>query len=200
MNYEALALLLMVVGLALIVAEVFLPSGGLILVMCVVSFAASVWFAYKAWWGVSQGYFWIFIGALIVLIPGSVIGLFRFLESSSFGNRVLLGAPTADEVVPYQAEIMRLGKLVGKRGEALTLMTPGGMVLVEGERLHAISEGTVIEPHEAIEVVAVRGTRVVVRSAAEDEPPPSEEVAPDLALSEEEPDEDAPLDFDLPRG
>lgn len=197
MTYEALALLLMIVGFALIVAEVFIPSGGMILILCVISFTASVWCAYKAWWGVSDGYFWAFVSALIVLIPGATIAAFRLLETSPMGRRILLSGPTQDEVVPYRSEVTRLTALVGQRGEALTLMTPGGMVRVAGERLHAESDGTMIPAGTPIEIVGVKGTRVLVRELE------------DMRLAEnrgrldaDAPDSDdppAPLDFNYPQ-
>lgn len=199
MSPETYALLLMIIGFALIVAEVFIPSGGLILILCVISFTSSIWFAYKAWWGVSDGIFWTYIAALVVLIPGATIAAFRFLESSSIGRRVLLPAPTQEEVTPHQREVSRLTALIGQRGKALTLMTPGGMVLVGGERLHAISEGTLISPNEAIEVIGVKGTRVVVRTIAGpwvSEAPPRRNDGGSGGPSGDE--TSPPLDFDFP--
>lgn len=198
MTYESLALLLMLVGFALIVAEVFIPSGGMILILCVISFACSIWFAYKAWWGISGGYFWTFITALGVLIPGVVIGLFQLIDRTSMGDRMLLGAPRLEEVTPYQAEIMRLSALVGKRGEALTLMNPGGMVLVDGDRLHAVCEGAGVETGSPIEVIGVRGTRVVVRPYEEPRVAPQPPPRPLAQIPDPPPP--APLDFDLPHG
>lgn len=199
MTYEALALLLMIVGFALLVAEVFLPSGGIILFLCVLSFVASIWCAHKAWWGVSNGYFWTFIGALIVLIPGATVAAFRFLEESAMGRRVLLSAPRQEEVVPYQQEVTRLEALIGRRGEALTLMTPGGMVMIDGERLHAVSEGTLISRGDIVEVMGVRGTRVIVRTLSAD-PPRSAESGERLAERDPPIRTDPPLDFDFPQG
>lgn len=201
MSPEAYALILMIIGFALLVAEVFIPSGGLILILCVVAFTSSIWFAYKAWWGDSSGLFWSYIAALVVLIPGAVIGAFRFLEHSSLGRRVLLPAPTQADVTPHQREVSRLTALIGRRGHALTLMTPGGMVSIGGERLHAISEGTLISPQEAVEVIGVKGTSVVVRTisgpwltdAADDG---RSTAAGDRRTPDDGPER--PLDFDIP--
>ena len=77
---------------------------------------------------------------------------------------------------------------MGEFGRALTLMNPGGMVLVAGERLHAVSEGQVIESGTSVEIVEIRGNRVLVRPG---EPP---------AEADDE-DGDSPsetLDFDMP--
>ncbi len=168
MNYESLAFLLMVIGFALIAAEIFIPSGGMIMILCVIAFSASIWFAYKAWWEAAPVYFWTFIGSLVLLIPGTIIGTFRMLERTSLGKRILLAAPDPESVTPYQEETAHLNELIGSRGEALTLMTPSGMVRVQGERLHAFSEGLVIQAGEAVEIIGVRGTRVLVRPVAQD--------------------------------
>jgi membrane-bound ClpP family serine protease len=197
MTYEALALLLMIVGFALIVAEVFIPSGGLLSILCVITFVASIWCAYKAWYGVHTGYFWAFITALLVLIPTAVAGAFRFLEQSQFGKRVLLTAPSQAEVVPHQGEVSRLTALIGQVGEALTLMKPGGMVLVQGERLHAESDGSLIAAASPIEVVGVKGTRVLVRERTA---PPAAVDTGDDATTAAAPPARPPLDFDFPQG
>ncbi len=203
MTYEALALLLMAIGFALIVAEVFIPSGGLLSILCVVTFSSSVWSAYKAWYGVSPWLFWTFVAALVILIPLAVVAAFRFLERSAFGRKVLLRGPTQAEVTPHRDEVSRLTALVGQKGQALTLMTPGGMVEVLGERLHAESDGSLISSGTCVEVVGVKGTRVLVRESAplpaEKQTPPEAPPTTPLPLGSED-DPRAPLDFDFPQG
>lgn len=119
------------------------------------------------------------------------------------GRRILLTAPSPDEVVPHRAKTSQLESLIGQRGRALTLMTPGGMVSVNGQRLHAESEGLLINPETPIEVIGVKGTRVLVRVAesiaAAGQPltadPASKEPTTTAAS-----DPAAPLDFDFPQG
>jgi membrane-bound serine protease (ClpP class) len=197
MSYEFLAILLLVVGCGLIVAEVFIPSGGMILVLCILSFVAAIWCAYAAWWDSSPTYFWSYIAAAVVLIPTVVIGMFRLLSSSRMGDRILLAAPDASEVTPYQEEQERLSAFVGQQGKALTLLTPGGMISVDGERLHAFTEGMMLQPGDAVEVVEVRGPRLLVR-------PAGTEGASSETVAAEEPESggstNAPLDFDVPQG
>ena len=52
MDYSHIALLLLIVGGVLLVAEVFIPSGGLILAAAGVCLAVSVWCAWNAWWDI----------------------------------------------------------------------------------------------------------------------------------------------------
>lgn len=200
MNYDLLALVLLIVGCGLIVAEIFLPSGGMISVMCVIAFLGSGWCAYRAWWETSPAYWWTYVGAVIVLIPTVIISLFRVLSNTSLGDRVLLAAPDPSEVTPYREEEAHLSQLIGKQGRTLTLLTPGGLVEVEGERLHCFSDGMVIEPQTPVEVVAVRGTRVMVRRVDPDARPT--DTLDELAAAEEPPPsgDSSRLDFDVPQG
>ena len=197
MSYEFLAILLLVVGCGLIVAEIFIPSGGMILLLCILSFTAAVWCAYMAWWESSLPLFWSYIGATVILIPTVVIGMFRVLANSRVGDRILLTAPELTEVTPHQEELDRLSALIGQQGQALTMLTPGGMVSIAGERLHGFTEGMMLQPGDAVEVVEVRGTRVLVRPAK------NGVIASQIAMEEESEGPDAtgaPLDFDVPQG
>src|SRR5690606_25828391 len=195
----------LMVGFALIIAEIFLPSGGLISVMCIVAFIASFWAAYKAWYGVSSLAFGLYLTALIIFIPAFVIGGFQVFPMTPMGKR-LIGAPTLEEVTPYAEEQAHLQSLIGQIGKTITPLLPGGMVNVNGERLHAFSEGVLIDPGVDVEILDVRGTRVLVREAVDVPKPPQtepEETSPasDVFLTETDADDDdeRPLDFDVPQ-
>lgn len=200
MTYEFLAIILLVVGCGLIVAEVFIPSGGMILVLCVITFLASIWCAIKAWWGVSPAIFSTYIAGLVLLIPGILVGIYKVLNDTRVGDRILLAAPDLDEVTPYRREQAHLEQLIGQVGTAVTPMNPGGMVSIGGERLHAFTEGLLVPQGDPVEVVAVRGTRILVRpksSAISGETPAPADTrvvaAGDAAVP-------TPLDFDMPQG
>ena len=201
MSYEFLAILFLVLGCGLIVAEVFIPSGGMILVLCVVSIVASVWCAYKAWWDVSTVYFSTYIASLILLIPALLVGVYKLLNDTRVGDRILLAAPDLDEVTPYQQEEARLMQLVGQDGTAVTPLMPSGMVSVAGERLHAYTEGLLVAQGTDIEVVGVRGTRIVVRRRTASTNGDSVAAAADESAGEAGSDSEtpAPLDFDVPQ-
>ena len=110
-----------------------------------------------------------------------------------------------------------------RSGKTLTLMAPGGLVIVEGQRLHAETEGQMLDPQQPIKIIAVRGNRVVVRPhepAAEKPAAPKKdkengtatsgsqaggrpplEPAPHTDLAEAGDDSDqVPLDFEIPEG
>ena len=199
-----LATVMLLVGLFLLGLEFFIPSFGMILVAAVISLIVSFWSAYKAWWGVSPGFFWTYIILLTAGIPGSLMGAITLIRKTPLGNRMILKpAPVNESPAPGP-----LDHLIGKAGISQTLMTPGGIVLIDGERLHSESLGMLIEPNSPVVAVAVRGNRVVVRPAT-----PSDSESGNPAVSEQNaenktpPDslpgnspEPHPLDFDFPQG
>ena len=197
MGYESLvAFGLLILGLALIVAEICIPSGGLITIFSVCCFLASGWFAWQAWWTTAPTMWWSYVAGVVILVPVTLSLALYILPRTTIGKRILLEAPSLDEVTPYQREQQRLAELIGKTGKTLTLLNPGGLVLVEGERMHAETRGLLLDPGESVKVVAVKGNRIVVQPVPAG--PPPQEAAP----GEERPvaaGEEPPLDFDFPQ-
>ena len=119
-----LATVLLVVGLFLLGLEFFIPSMGMILVIASISLIVSFWSACKAWWGVNPGFFWTYVVVLIAGIPGSLMSAVAIMQKTSLGNRYILRPPPPVENTTGNP----LDELIGQRGTALTLLTPGGMV------------------------------------------------------------------------
>ena len=209
MDYDFFAILLLLVGFILIVAEVFLPSGGMILIMCTIAFGGSIWCAVQAWYGTHPVAFGSYITSLVVLVPTVVIGAFQVFPKTPFGRRIM-SAPTLEEVTPHARERQRLSEFVGRIAEATTPLMPGGLVSIDSERLHAFSEGVIIEKGTPVEIVEVRGTRVVVREAdpvalqrAADQATSNEDLIADSTETRESDGngpEEPPLDFAVPQG
>ncbi len=197
MEDSVIALLLLVIGLVLLVAEFFIPSGGMIFVVAMVCCTGSIWFAWRAWWESSPGMWWTYIASLVVLIPAVVGGALYYFPRTAVGRRILLEAPSLEEVTPYAEDEERLSQLVGRTGKTLTLLTPGGLVLVDGERMHCESEGMLIDPDQAVEIVDVKGNRLVVRKL--DRQKPRSEQDDDPPIAGNDPDDDPRLDFDVPQ-
>ena len=71
--------------------------------------------------------------------------------------------------------------LVGRVGTARSKMLPSGAVLIDGQLFDAVSQGMAIDPGQHVVVMEVRGNRVVVRPANDDERP--DEQHPEQLLS-----------------
>ena len=157
------AIVLLIVGLAILTAEIFIPSGGLLGVITFLSLLVSLIFASRAW-GISHpNLFGAYCVMLLLLVP-TVIGLgFYVLPQTSFGRKILLEAPTSDEVTPFLEESRRLENLIGRFGTTLTMLNPSGLVSIAGERLQAASEGLSIESGSSVQIIDIRGRAVIVR-------------------------------------
>ena len=191
------AILLLIVGLVLLVAEVFIPSGGMILILALVCISSSVWCGWKAWWGINDNLdWWTYVGALVVAIPSAVVGILYLFPRTSMGKRILLEAPSLEEVTAYAEDYERLSRLVGRFGTTITLLNPSGLVSVDGERLHCESEGMYIDPQQDVQVVRVQGNGLIVRLAPADTDLPKPAAAGEIT---HEAEDDVPLDFDVPR-
>jgi len=184
------AILLLLAGIGILTAEVFIPSGGLLGVITFLTLIVSIMFAYRAWGTSNPNIFWGFCAALLVLVPTALCTAFYILPHTPMGKRVLLEAPTSEELTPFAKETLHLQGLIGRFGKTVSPLTPGGLVSVNGERLHAVTEGLIVETGQSIEVIEVRGTRLLVR--------PGEPPVAGAETNQAEPS--SRLDFEIPQG
>lgn len=184
------AILLLIAGIGILTAEVFVPSGGLLGVITFITLVVSLVFAYRAWGTTHPNLFWGFCGVLLLLIPTALGVAFYVLPHTPIGKRVLLEAPSPEELTPFAKETDKLTKLIGRYGKTLTMLNPGGLVQLDGERLHVFSEGMIVESGKWVEVLEVRGTRLLVRPG---DPPASHDPF------DEESGSSRPLDFEFPQ-
>jgi membrane-bound serine protease (ClpP class) len=135
---------------------VLIPSFGLFTLLCVACLGGSVLIAFEE--GTTFGA--VFLGAVVVAVPITIAGAFRFLRTSRFGQRVLLGAPdTAEAVDAIYDENTRL---LGREGTAVTPLRPSGTAEFDGDRVAVVTDGDLIGAGRRIRVTEVEGNRVVV--------------------------------------
>jgi membrane-bound ClpP family serine protease len=169
------AALLLVLGMLLVMLEVFVPTAGVLGFLSVTSILTGIGLAFYNG-GLTVGFGFLFGTAVILPI---VLGLaFRWFPETPIGKRLLPGLPTSEEVLPDNEERRTLRGLLGKVGQAKSPMLPSGAIVVEGRIINAVSEGLPIEAGQNVRVIEVRGGRVVVRPLEEGEstkptPPPS---------------------------
>jgi len=165
------AALLLLLGLTLVLLEVFVPTGGLLGFLSLTAILVGIGLAFRQ--NAAYGFGFLLVAA--VAVPTALGFAFRFLPRTPIGRRILPTVPTSKDVLPDNEERRALRGLVGKLGQAKSMMLPSGAVVVEGRTIDAVSEGMPIEPGQLIRVIEVRGTRVVVRpvEAGEEKPPPA---------------------------
>jgi len=147
-------------GLLFAVLELFLPTGGILAFFSLAAFCASVVFAFHQ--GIEFGL--AFLGILLIGIPVLVWQLFMIWPHTPIGRRMLL-EPDDDPALLPDSEKETLENLLGKTGVAQSRMMPSGIVLLEGIKYDALSEGEPIDPGTQIVVIQANKINIVVRAA-----------------------------------
>jgi len=154
---------LVALGLALVILEVFVPSGGVLGFFSVLAIVAGVTMAF-----VEQGpaVGMSVLAATVMAVPIVLAVAFRIFPHTPLGRRVIAAPPGRGDVVPDAGRRAALNELVGRAGRAATDLLPWGAVHVDGVAHEALSESGPIARDSRIEVVAVDAGGLVVRAAA----------------------------------
>ncbi|NOY43386.1 MAG: hypothetical protein GXP26_16325 [Planctomycetes bacterium] len=155
------ATILMLVGCALVVLEVFIPSGGLLSFLSAIAIVGSVVVAFRR--DTTSGLGFLLI--TVIAVPTVVALAFKFWPHTPMGKAFLGELMTSEDMQPADSR----RELVGQVGVAKSKMLPAGSILIDGHLLDAVSRGIAIEPGQPIVVVEVKGNRVVVRPADKEE-------------------------------
>lgn len=166
--------LLLVLGVALLVVEIFvLPGFGIAGILGIIALAAGLTTSLL---GSGASLNAILVAVTRVLFSGAValvaaLVLLRFVPQLPGGKRLILGAALASgggEGDDRAGDASggndpQLRSLVGVVGTAMTPLRPSGIALFDGRRVDVVSEGEFVASGEPIEVVSQAGHRVVVR-------------------------------------
>lgn len=163
MTWAIAAILLGVLFLAL---EIFLPSGGLLMILSLFFVGAGVVLIFftpeSEGGGTTTGI--ITIVGLLVLLP--VIGgaLFYYWPYTPMGKAVFLPQPTEEEAAVVTEAQEAFEELRGKTGKTLTLHQPSGATNIQGKRYDSTTEGVFVDAGQYVKVIAVNGSQLVVRA------------------------------------
>lgn len=194
MNPAFWAIVLLAIGLVLFFAEIFIPSGGMILASALVCVFLSIWSAYSAWWTGNPALFLSFVAVAFILIPLSVGAAISMWPKTPLGRRA--EPPRLDEVTPYLEEQRHLEQLLGKTGTTETPLNPGGIVRIRDERIHCRSEGLIVPKGSLVSVIGISGNGLIVRSVPTESPENS--VKSGVSLEKNGKSTSNRLDFELP--
>jgi len=157
---------LFLVGIGVMILEVFVPSGG---VLAFVSLAAIIAAIATAFLELGPGAGTAMIALSVAVVP-AIIGLaFRWFPETPLGRRVLPPPPQPDDVVPDTPRRQRARDLIGQAGRTTIDLLPWGTVAIGTETLDGVSEGGPIDAGTEVVVVAAQGTALVVRPLPREE-------------------------------
>lgn len=156
--FIGLSLSLIIVGIILIALEIFIIPGfgmagipGLLMLLGGVFLAADTF---------AEGVIYLLITLLATALL--IFILFKTGRLQKVWGKISLGEKQ-DNSDGYVAPKQEYVHYLGKKGTALTLLRPAGSALIEGERVDVVTDGSFIAKDSKIIVIAVEGTRIIVR-------------------------------------
>lgn len=162
------ALILVALGVAVIIVELFVPSAGLLGIVAAILLISGIVSAFL--YSIEAGALLLLL--LVLLLPVLLVALIKVWPSTPIGKRILLGRMREEEVVLRGEHYDGLKELIGSTGVAKTKMLPSGVIEVNGKTYDAVSDGFAIDPGQPLKVTAVRTNRLFVQpyDPADDQP------------------------------
>ncbi|MGI9473014.1 MAG: NfeD family protein [Rubripirellula sp.] len=162
------AVLLIVAFYLLLIAEFFLPTGGVLGTAAVAALIAAlvIAFSHSLWAGIGVV---VFVSATTPLV---ILGLLRAWPHTPIGRRMLNRRPGDMGNAPPKKMTPKgtpLDDLIDRIGTAKTDLLPSGMISVDGENIDAVSTGMPIDSGTQIIVTSVEAGHVHVRPATEED-------------------------------
>jgi membrane-bound serine protease (ClpP class) len=158
----AFAIFLYFVCAALIIAEVFVPSGGLISICalgCLIG-GSVIFFRHSTTAG------WVGVIIAVVMIPSVIVIAYKIFPYTRFGKSVTL-APPERQKGDAIADTPELKGLLGAVGVVITPLRPVGTCDFSGQRVECVAEGGYVNKGRKIKVIKVEGTQLTVRVVEE---------------------------------
>jgi membrane-bound serine protease (ClpP class) len=155
-----LLIILQLVGVVVIIAEIILPSGGILSIVALSVFGYSLYIAFSE---ISKTVGFAFVAADLALIPVLVIVGLKLLARSPVTLRKTLSRENG-----VSSQSSELESYVGTQGNTVTNLRPAGIAVIYGKRVDVVTRGEYLEKNSAIIVTAVTGNQIIVRK--KDEP------------------------------
>jgi membrane-bound serine protease (ClpP class) len=145
---------LQLAGVIIIIAEIFLPSGGLLSVIAAGLFGYSLFIVFNDISTMAGIYF---VLADLFIIPVLV----------AVGLKILARSPaTLQETLSRENGVVsqspEMESFKGGEGKTVTALHPGGTAMINNKRVDVVSRGEYIEKNKDIVVVEITGNQIIV--------------------------------------
>jgi membrane-bound ClpP family serine protease len=143
---------------ALIIAEVFVPSGGLLSVCALACLIGGTYIFFKQ--STTAGVAGVIFG--VIMIPLLLRYAYKEFPNTRFGKSVTLAPPKRHhgDAIP---DTDKIKELLGAEGVVLTALRPVGMCDFSGYRIECVAESGYIDKGKKVRVIDVESTQLTVR-------------------------------------
>jgi membrane-bound ClpP family serine protease len=156
MKAYLIPVLLQVIGIMVIIAEIFIPSLG---VLAVIALALLSYSLYIVFTSISTTAGIVFTGLDIIIVPLIVVLGIKILAKSPLSLKRELSKQSG---VVSQKE--KLETYINMKGTAVTDLRPAGMAQINSQRVDVVTDGEYIEADTPVIVTGVAGNRIVVEA------------------------------------
>jgi membrane-bound serine protease (ClpP class) len=154
-----LALALVGAGFLFLAVELFLPTGGVLLVLSGAGIIVGVVLAFL--YDTTAGLLTLL--GVFVALPVMAGLFFHFWPRTPIGRRFFLTAAPEDATVAAIPVNQELEQLKGRIGRTLSALRPAGVVDFDGRRIDTLTEGMMVAAGQMVRCIDVRAGRVIVR-------------------------------------
>mgnify|MGYP001571343946 CR=1 FL=1 len=137
-------------ALAILVLEVFVPSGGVLAVLGGLGLLVSIYYGFQIspFLGIGQ------ILASIIAVP---LMFFYGLKKLTLNKKM-------DTEEGFHSDKSGMDYLLNKQGVALTALRPSGTIIIEGKRFDVVTEGEMIDKDTPVKIAKIEGARIIVKA------------------------------------
>lgn len=164
-----MAILLLIGAFALVFLDIFVPSGGMLLVLAGGAALGSVLFGFRASSTVGITILTLVVGSIPVL---GVLAV-QIWPHTPVGKRIVLKLPQ-DNASATPSEASNMSDLIGQVVVSEYPMIPSNQLTIGRRVYNAVAESGYIEAGQTVEVVAIKERNLVVRLTHR---PPSEPIS-----------------------
>ncbi|HYT95116.1 MAG TPA: hypothetical protein VEL76_40740 [Gemmataceae bacterium] len=159
------AYILILLGLVLLIAELFIPTSGVLFVLSIACLVVGVAITFNK--DSSVGIITL-IGVFVAVPVVASVG-FYYWRRTSFGKRFVLSGSQEDDTLANMPVNLELEQLRGRYGRTISALRPAGLTDFDGRRVDTLSEGSMIDPGQWVRCIDVKAGKVIVRQV--DKPP-----------------------------
>ncbi|MYA72860.1 nodulation protein NfeD [Candidatus Poribacteria bacterium] len=161
------ALLLFLIGVGLIVLEIFvIPGFGVAGILGIIMMLGSVFFVFDQVHEFSTAVLWLSIS--VILTSALVILAAFFLPETRLFQRFALSTVMDTEMGYHSSSTEDFQAYLGQSGTALTPLRPSGTARIGDKRVDVVTVGDFISQNSSVKVVEVEGPKVFVEAVEDD--------------------------------
>lgn len=157
-DWSLLTAFLYVMGLVLVMVEALMPGFGVAGISGVILVFASIVMISSSFYEAA----FLLIGTIAVAIL-LIVALYKLGYGKRFVKAMILSTEQKNE----EGYVSSKGneKYLGMHGTVVTPLRSAGTVLIDGKRIDAVSEAEFIDNGVEVEVIKIKGGRIVVKRA-----------------------------------